>query len=867
MRIAVKLNLAFMVLSIALSGFLGKELWQSYSAKQQAKATEERLIFLSFLSNTVHSLQIERGLSTSFLSTNITEEQNIIAQQLRDVYDISDQDIYALLRYSLPEHILSDQEVKQFNGLKFPLTDIIHFRQLVHQQNLDAQKVFSYYTHIIQQLLSLAPIATSLDDANRIAESLTMIAQLKEVAGQERATGGSILGQSTEFARADTVIRFIELGGMQKTKCDQLEKMLPTDKKPWLIEIKNSQNAENLRSYRHTIQMSSIDRTALANLSFDTWFTTASNRINEFKALEKHLSESMQAISRQNLSSASLGMFYDVISLLLILAIQAYIWFAVIRRDISRRLTTKVSHIAAIAKQMRFSARLIETPERDELNDVAHAINAVLENTDHAIQEVTGIASALSRADFSVRMQHHHLGDLAQLQETFNASLDQFNASFNAIKNTMKNVQDGNYNTRILIPMQGDLQNVKLGINHALDTINLKVDELKQAKRDADASNVSKSRFLATMSHEIRTPMNAILGLTEIILKSDLTQEQQQYMHRSYEAAQHLLTLINQILDLSQIEAQKITITPVTTNIRHLTKAVSSILGLTAEQKHLSLTYQVNEDIPEWLWLDDARLRQIIINLVGNAIKFTHHGGIHIQVSQEPSTKHLVISIKDTGIGIAANKLQHIFEPFTQADDNTNREFGGSGLGLSISQKIATLMNGTIAVSSQLGQGSNFLLRIPLVLPPINVSAPMDTTAQQPADTKLIASLHVLLVEDNAINQIVMKKRLSMLGVTQALAENGLAALELMQKTHFDLVLMDMQMPVMDGLTATRKLRAHTDWHQPIVIALTANAFAEDRAACMAAGMDDFLEKPVDEATITAMLSKYAVKLKQPEAS
>ncbi len=376
--------------------------------------------------------------------------------------------------------------------------------------------------------------------------------------------------------------------------------------------------------------------------------------------------------------------------------------------------------------------------------------------------------------------------------------------------------------------------------------------QLQRAKERVEAASQAKSEFLANMSHEIRTPMNGILGTLQLLLQAPLDPRQREFATVSYASAQSLLAILNDILDFSKIEAGKLELEAIPFDLREAIATLTPIFAKQLQEKSLTLATEVDARLPPLLTGDPVRTRQILANLLSNAIKFTETGTIAIRVTvqeADATSCRVRLAVEDSGIGIDSQQLHRLFDSFTQADSTTTRKYGGTGLGLAITLQLAQLMNGEVGVESTPGQGSTFWCDIPFAVAAPSATAPhADAPPEETAAAALALAGRVLLVEDNAVNQMVARRMLERLGLDCQCAVNGEEALALIDTTPFDLVLMDCQMPVMDGFTATRRLRekeAMTGRPRLPVIAMTANAMKGDRELCLDAGMDDYIAKPV----------------------
>ncbi|KYN90015.1 hybrid sensor histidine kinase/response regulator [Vibrio cidicii] len=367
--------------------------------------------------------------------------------------------------------------------------------------------------------------------------------------------------------------------------------------------------------------------------------------------------------------------------------------------------------------------------------------------------------------------------------------------------------------------------------------VEARTHELAMAREESERANKAKSEFLAVMSHELRTPLNSVLGMLDLLKDSSISRYQGDVIQQIESSAELLLALISDILDISKIESGNFSLLEQWTNLSDTATSVLRQQQQLAESKGLSFHFNLHFDPHKEYWLDPIRISQILFNLVGNAVKFTQTGEIHIRLSIEKNKLTLVV--KDTGIGIEEDKISSLFVAFKQADSSITRKFGGTGLGLAITKHLVELMSGTISVSSEFGKGSEFLVCLPVKELRRNKG---DNTARAYSFNK---GLNILVVEDTKSNQMVIKLLLSKLGHKVFMANNGSEAINFIEKNEvpLDMVLMDVSMPVMDGLTATRTLRSNG--FQVPIVALTAHALESDRQNCLGAGMDSFIAKPV----------------------
>jgi len=481
----------------------------------------------------------------------------------------------------------------------------------------------------------------------------------------------------------------------------------------------------------------------------------------------------------------------------------------------------------------------------------------IIRSITRPLQKAVALAGAMANGDLSQKLDIQQQDEIGELARAMNTMAEKIEASQNLLESKVAN------RTATLEKTNQQLKEEITERKRTESELKKTQEQLLQAVRTAEQANKSKSEFLANMSHEIRTPLTGVIGMTEILMNSPLIPEQQDYVETIKVSGETLLSIINDILDIAKIEAGEFSLNPAPFDLKKSMTGIARIFLPLSQKKGLDFEILFLSNDSYIVQGDEIRFRQIIFNLVGNALKFTPQGKIEIRVKSSPQEKNTTrfdIEIEDTGIGIEPHFLENIFEKFTQADASDTRKHSGTGLGLYITRHLAELMGGTIQVQSTPGKGSIFHLALPFELAQTSdITFPIIQVTggrEKNTDTSRNIPLNILLAEDNRINQKLISTIIKQAGHKLDIAENGQQAVAMVKNGTYDLILMDIQMPEMSGIDATKAIRAAGITNLPI-IAMTASAFEKDRRLCLDAGMNDFISKPLVQAELFAMISRY----------
>ncbi len=471
---------------------------------------------------------------------------------------------------------------------------------------------------------------------------------------------------------------------------------------------------------------------------------------------------------------------------------------------------------------------------------------------------INALSQVNERSPEKIRLpvpDNHQNDEIGAMVGIINQHLQNMESSVARLRNAESSIK--NYSSQLEYEVEERTREISEK-NEALQRGN---HALVKAKEDAVRRARARANFLASMSHEIRTPLNGVLGMLGLALENENNPEQRNRIEIAVRAGENLLNLLNDILDISKVEAGKLSLENIPFTVRGLIEECATLHGQQARQKHIDLICEIDSNLPETFLGDPTRTRQILNNLLSNAVKFTDTGTIKVRAGY--SSGKLRIEVIDTGIGMSREGLHRIFSPFSQADSDTTRLYGGTGLGLTLCRQLVERMHGQIQVDSKVGRGTHFTVTLPL---PVHDQTPQHALSPPGESIQPVQPMKILLVEDNQVNQIVARSILRKLGHQVDLAENGQKAVDAIEQNSYDLILMDCQMPVMDGYEATRVIRQNPRWKNLPIVAVTANVMQGDREDCLASGMDDYITKPYNRKQLKEVIARWAPHPQEPQA-
>lgn len=721
---------------------------------------------------------------------------------------------------------------------------------------------------------------------------LSNVAELINIAGRQRMLSQQIQLLTTQLANPDlhtTADRnklrqalkeaAIEMRYAQSTLNGDLSQSPDNIDAYWLIHIYNQHNQPLIELTKKftdlALEISYSERvtpaqqqalTAIADQNFIELLDIAPTRLQ---------AEAEATLALQN--RVAIGLFTGAISVLIFFA---YIVFRPTLRhvDLSLAAGEHAKLLETVISSANDAIFLIDAPPNSALARITYVNDAFLQLTGYHREEIIGQSPSLLNGPETSQATIEEMQHAIKSRQLFSGEIVNYGKtgepywleiSVVPIRNQHGEITNFATIERDITArkkaegMYDDILNQLKRANQRNEAI---ANDLAESLHQAELANQAKSDFLANMSHELRTPMNGVLGMAHLLSDTPLDEEQRELVGTINGSAETLLVLLNDILDLSKIEARALTLESIPYNLSEILQSCVNLMRPLATEKQLILDMDIGKNVPTYIWGDPGRTRQIITNLLGNAVKFTEAGQVRVSIHRRrtESADILYLDVQDSGIGIPSDKLDKIFDKFTQADHSVTRKYGGTGLGLAITRNLVELMGGEIGVRSTEGQGSTFWITIPCVPASeddaVNYGAAVWDNTDQDHQITPLRQARALIVEDYPVNQVFAEKLLRKMGfVSIDLAENGQEALSLISICHYDVIFMDCQMPVMDGYETTIRIRLQENdsgLHTPI-IAMTANAMVGDEEKCMKAGMDAYLSKPLNPAKLRAKLEQW----------
>ena len=863
----------------------------------------EKFIDISNLVNdTIHELQLERGLTVSTGSQNFHNTKARLEDQ-REKTSSTIKALQSAVDRSKQSLLFTDDLSSNYAFIDGLSAAVGTLRDLSEDSRIDHTTAFANYTNIISGLMSLSSIGrTHAADAQSALDlsALFLIADVTETLGRSRGTGvNAFWGKgSSEERRRDALT-------LARTGEDAILMLEAFARNQGIAPLASQMKSSEFKNLSATInQMTDRLNNDTGSVKVDEWFKATSERIALLRDVETILETDLRSHAGTLIKDNFISIILDLtvmgilITTAVLIALRQSLSLskslAAISSDMQALASGKLdqnitvsnhpNEIGEITRNIeKFRETLILNAELFQVNEyVAEKHKNATEILNAAIDAIgEGFViyddqDRLLMCNEKYREIYAESADLFQAGTTFEEIIrtgaergqyaeaegridewvqERLDAHRRGGKRIIQKLGNGKY---IRIEERTTPQNYIVGVR-------VDVTDLQLARLDAEKANQFKSHFLANMSHELRTPMNGILGMAHLALSQDLPKDVHNYIETIEQSTKRLLGVVNGILDFSKIQAGGLSIETEPFDIRTLIQDQLALVNHAADAKGINLAVEFDNDIPPILIGDPFRVGQIVMNYLGNAIKFTDMGSVVVKVSQASAGDDdlaLTVSVSDTGIGLSDEQKAMLFSPFVQAESSISRRYGGTGLGLSICKKLAELMGGYVSVESTLGKGSSFHFTVNLRRSATGggkheENRPKRSGAKSAQNYEILRGTRLLLVEDNDVNQKVALGILGAGGISVDIAGNGAEAISKIEVNDYEIILMDLQMPVMDGLTATRKIREHEKYADLPIIAMTANAMAEHRSQCIDAGMNDFISKPFNPADLFRTIWKW----------
>ena len=911
-KIQLIIILALPIFLIALFSY------PSISEKINQLGEYQKLSFLANLSadigGLVHELQLERAYSSIYVESKLSEYYTEMVSQ-RYLVDAKLKIILSNLNQSKSSKDLFD--VQDLNLASFKrIGAISEFRNSVDINSVGSEEIIEFYSFLIHGLnshhLYLSTKAT-IDTVSSQINALYMLSSIKENAGIERAIG-SVGFNNAKFNNLQ--LHKLEFAKNNQNNFTETYNFLANAEHRGLLENLNTSSVATDMNRLRRITSESVASGSLYGVTVDQWLTVTSSRINLLRLIEQHLTEDLELIAVEFKKDKTKGVFIELIIIISLMAAALYIM-----ANLSKDLSNNIFRISSVMKEltngnvdvivdqtyhkneigiMWDSIKIFKDHYREnlrlklqqqqilssssEVSIIATDINGIImlfnsgaeKMLGYKANEVVGCKTPIIFHDInevnvrSAELSAEHVIPVSGFDVfTKNAMLDCCEPhEWTYITKEGHRIIVSLVVTKV-VSVSGSLVGF-LGI--ATDITKRKEAEfnLIESKKIAESATKAKSIFLANMSHEVRTPMNGILGISHILLSSnDITDGQRNHLQLINNSAEGLLVILNDILDISKLESGNVALEKIPFMLLPVIENQLLLVSTAAEQKLVTVYSKIDVDVPKKIYGDPVRIGQIILNYLTNAVKFSESGVVSLKVSHTVLSEERVMlrfSVSDTGIGLTLEQQSKLFQSFQQAESSTTREYGGTGLGLSICKQLATMMNGEVGINSIFGKGSTFWFTVPVeVIADLTNTVGIDQLTSHLShsispslpDRSILYGTRVLLVEDNKTNQIVALGFLNAVGMLVDVANNGAEAIQMIGEKDYEIVLMDMHMPIMDGITATKLIREQPKYADLPIVAMTANVMSEHLNECLITGMNDFIGKPFNSANFYSIIQKW----------